>query len=72
MIKTCRLVVDGMTCAACQGAIETHLKSLEGVVSATVCLLTHKAQIQYKPKFIGIRTLIEEVEAIGFGAKFEA
>jgi copper chaperone CopZ len=61
-----------MTCAACTGTIESHLKSLEGVVEATVSLLTHIANIQYRPNKIGLRTLIEEIEAIGFNAKYEA
>jgi copper chaperone CopZ len=47
------------------------LKGLDGVVSASVSLLTHKSQISYQPHIIGIRTLIEKVEEIGFSAKFE-
>ena len=71
-IKTCIVIVDGMTCASCQQVIETHLRSLKGVVSATVSLLTHRCEIKYRPKFIGVRTLIEEVEATGFSARYEA
>jgi copper chaperone CopZ len=48
------------------------LNSLEGIVSCSVNLLTHKALIKFKPRHIGIRTIIEEVEAIGFDAKYEA
>lgn len=43
-----------------------------GVVSATVSLLTHKATIQFQEKLIGLRTIIEEIEALGFEAKYEA
>ena len=71
-IKTCIVIVDGMTCASCQQVIETHLRSLNGVISATVSLLTHRCEIKYRPKFIGVRTLIEEVEATGFSARYEA
>lgn len=34
-------------------------------------LLTHKGEIAYRPKKIGIRDLINEIEALGFGAIFE-
>lgn len=66
------MIISGMTCAACQCAIEGHLKSLDGVISATVSLLTHKSSIQYRPKVIGLRSIIEEIEAIGFSARYEA
>jgi hypothetical protein len=49
IIKTCTLIVSGMTCASCQATIENHLKSLEGVSDASISLLTHKANIRYKP-----------------------
>lgn len=72
VIKNVQLIITGMTCASCQNTIESHLKSLEGITSVTVSLLTHKATIQYQSKLIGIRKMIEEVEAIGFEAKYEA
>lgn len=50
VIKTCVIVVEGMTCTNCTNTIENHLKSLNGVVSASVSLLTHKANITYKSK----------------------
>lgn len=36
-----------------------------------ISLLTHKGTIQYKPKLIGIRDLIDEIEQLGFSAKYE-
>lgn len=71
-MQTCTLIVDGMTCSACQQTIETHLNSLDGIKSATVSLLTHKASIQYNQKAIGIRNIIEEIEMLGFDARYEA
>ena len=71
-MQTCTMIIDGMTCSACQTTIENHLNSLDGIKSATVSLLTHKATIHYKPKKIGIRTIIEEIEMLGFDARFEA
>ncbi len=34
--------------------------------------MTHKATISYNPKAIGIRTMIEEIECLGFDARYEA
>lgn len=45
--KKCTLIIDGMTCAACQGSIENHLRSVEGITLASVSLLTHKATVEY-------------------------
>jgi P-type Cu+ transporter len=45
---------------------------LEGIKSATISLLTHKATISYSTKAIGIRTMIEEIECLGFDARYEA
>lgn len=71
VIKICTLIISGMTCANCQTTIENHIKSLEGVSDCSISLLTHKGTITYKPKTIGIRDLIDEVEQLGFGAKYE-
>jgi len=72
VMQTCTMIVDGMTCSACQQTIENHLNSLDGIKSATVSLLTHKATIKYNPKAIGIRNIIEEIEMLGFDARYEA
>lgn len=61
-----------MTCASCQNALEAHLFSMEGVAYASVSLLTHKVKVSYRPQVIGIRQIIEQVEAIGFRATYEA
>lgn len=60
-----------MTCTVCSNTIESHLVTISGVLSASVSLLTHKATIHYEPDLIGIRTLIEEIECLGFGARYE-
>lgn len=72
VIKVCTLIISGMTCANCQTTIETHIKSLEGVNDCSISLLTHKGTITYKPNIVGIRDLIDEVEQLGFGAKYLA
>jgi Cu+-exporting ATPase len=60
-----------MTCAACIQTIENHLTTVDGIVTAKVNLLTHKAVITYRTKTIGIRSIIDEIEAVGFGATYQ-
>ena len=45
--KSTSLAIEGMTCANCSSAIETHLMSLAGGDSVSVSLLTNKAVIEY-------------------------
>ena len=72
IIKNLSIIIDGMTCSTCSNTIETHLNSVSGIVAASVSLLTHKASIQYQTKKIGIRSIIEEIESLGFGGKYES
>ena len=72
VIKNVYIIVEGMTCTNCTQTIENHLKGLNGVVNATVSLLTHKANVQFRSQQIGLRTILEEIEALGFTAKYEA
>ena len=61
-----------MTCSNCQQAIEKHLRSVEGVTSVQVSIMTNKALVEFESKVIGIRQIIEEVEMIGFEAEYES
>ncbi|GMF25068.1 unnamed protein product [Phytophthora fragariaefolia] len=64
------LLIGGMMCGSCSNSIETLLINTEGVLSASVNLATGKAAIRYDKTMIGIRTLIESVEAIGYEASY--
>ena len=57
-----------MTCSNCSNAIENGLKNVKGVVSVSVSLMTHKAVVEYMTKELNVRSIIEEVEDLGFGA----
>lgn len=63
------LGLEGMTCGTCSNSIEVHCKSLSGVISATVSLVLERAEVVFDPLITNPDTLIEEIEAIGFGAK---
>lgn len=64
------LLVGGMTCNSCANSVEGALKQAEGVISATVSFATEKATVRFDKDLIGIRTLVETVEDIGYDASY--
>ncbi len=60
------LVIDGMTCAACVGHVESALNGVEGVVSASVNLATERASVEYVPGVTGVSGLRHAVEDAGY------
>ncbi|GGO76603.1 copper-translocating P-type ATPase [Marinobacterium nitratireducens] len=60
-----RLAVTGASCGGCVGKIEKALKAVEGVETATFNLADREAKVrgQVEPA-----TLVEAIEAAGFGA----
>ncbi|KAJ8528749.1 hypothetical protein ON010_g14580 [Phytophthora cinnamomi] len=64
------LLIGGMTCSSCSNAVENMLKNTDGVLFAVVNLATEKAVIRFDKTLVGIRTLIESVEDIGYEASF--
>ncbi|KYQ83170.1 ATPase [Acinetobacter sp. NRRL B-65365] len=60
------LQVEGMTCASCVGRVETALKKVEGVQSASVNLATERADITLA-KPIDRQVLIQAIERTGYG-----
>lgn len=65
------LKVEGMTCSACSGTVERHLKKLPGVDRVTVSLILNRAFVLCQADRISPQDLAEEVEAIGFDANIE-
>ncbi|KAG6613474.1 putative copper-transporting ATPase [Phytophthora cinnamomi] len=64
------LLVGGMTCNSCSNSVENALKQTEGVVSAVVSFATEKAIVRFDKDVVGIRTLVETVEDIGYDASY--
>ncbi|KAF5765853.1 putative cu(+) exporting ATPase [Helianthus annuus] len=46
--------ITGMTCAACSNSVEGAIRSLNGVVSASVALLQNKADVVYYPNLVNV------------------
>ena len=60
------IAVDGMTCAACVGHIESALSDVEGVVTAGVNLASERAAIEYIPGIAAVSDLRQAVEDAGY------
>ena len=58
-----------MTCSSCTGAIENHIKSLNGALEINISLLTNRAVIKHDLKILGARQIISEIEDLGFEAQ---
>lgn len=65
-----QLLIGGMTCNSCANSVETALKMTDGVVSVNVSFATEKAVIRFDKEVVGIRTLVEAVEDIGYDATY--
>lgn len=55
--KTLMMRVGGMACAACAASIEKGLKRLEGVISASVSVMSNTARVEYNPAVIQVRII---------------
>jgi Cu+-exporting ATPase len=64
--KTAELDVIGMTCAACVRRIEKALTKVEGVSSAHVNLVNHRATVQYDPARTAAAALARAVVDAGY------
>ncbi|KAL4150387.1 hypothetical protein PRNP1_009789 [Phytophthora ramorum] len=64
------LLISGMTCNSCANSVEGALNRTKGVISAAVSFATEKAVIRFDKAAVGVRTLIESVEEIGYEASY--
>ncbi|KAI3664914.1 hypothetical protein L6452_43526 [Arctium lappa] len=68
-MKRIQVRVTGMTCAACSGSVEGALMSLNGVISASVALLQHKADVVFDPNLVKEEDVKNAIEDAGFDAE---
>jgi P-type Cu2+ transporter len=64
-----RLLIGGMTCAACTWLIEQSLKNLEGVEQAAVNLQQSRLDIAYRHDALPLSQLYARVESLGYTAR---
>jgi len=63
------LAIDGMTCAACVGAVERALYKRDGVEHVSVNLMGKRGQVVYFPSKIGLEGMMDAVNDEGFTAR---
>ncbi|ASP34296.1 heavy metal translocating P-type ATPase [Labrenzia sp. VG12] len=59
------LPIEGMHCASCVGRVENALKSVDGVVAASVNLATERADIQFD-KAVKPDAVVSAIEGLGY------
>jgi P-type Cu+ transporter len=62
------LPVLGMTCASCQHHVEQALRATEGVESAHVDLMAHRASVVFDPATAKPEQLVEAIRGAGYDA----
>ena len=67
--KKITIVIEGMHCNHCSGAIADGLKKLNGVKSADVLFTTGKAKVVYDPDVVKVEQLLAVVKELGYTVK---
>ncbi|EFJ19167.1 hypothetical protein SELMODRAFT_233397 [Selaginella moellendorffii] len=62
-------LVGGMTCTACVNSVEGVLAKLPGVKRVAVALATEMGEVEFDPKAVQRRQIIETIEDAGFEAE---
>lgn len=60
------LSIQGMTCASCVSAIERAIRSLPGVLSASVSLLSNRAEVTFCQTRTSEHDIVRAIHKIGF------
>ena len=60
------LTIGGMTCTACVSHVEHALRSVNGVLDASVNLATERARVNYVPGLAGVSEFRESLEDSGY------
>ena len=66
-----KFTIGGMSCAACSAAAERAVRSVDGVISADVNLLSKTLFCEYDSKKTSSAEIIRAIEKIGFTAEVE-
>lgn len=67
-MTTKKYSVDGMSCAACQAAVERCVSALDGVLSVSVSLLSNSMVVSFDESNLSDDVIIKAVSDAGYGA----
>ncbi|XP_022926513.1 copper-transporting ATPase RAN1-like [Cucurbita moschata] len=68
-MRRVQVTVSGMTCAACSNSVESALRGLNGVLTASVALLQNRADVVFDPSIVKVEDIKEAIEDAGFEAE---
>ncbi|MGH2716501.1 MAG: heavy metal translocating P-type ATPase [Thermoleophilaceae bacterium] len=68
-VTQAELAVEGMHCASCAVRVQRVLSRQPGVADASVNFATHRAEVVYDPRSVGLEQLGQAVERIGYGVR---
>lgn len=68
-MRTLRLSIDGMTCAACVQTVESALLKLGGVKRASISLPMGRVTVVVDTNLLSPARLEETIRSVGYGAK---
>lgn len=60
------LILEGITCAACVWLNETHLNSLDGIISANINYSNRRARVRWDNSKIQLSDILESISRIGY------
>lgn len=63
--------VYGMTCAACQAAVERGVKKVDGIQAVDVSLLSNTMKVEYDPSKTTLDQIMKAVEETGYEAALQ-
>ncbi|KAL8273738.1 hypothetical protein Esti_002338 [Eimeria stiedai] len=69
VVSACELLIGGMTCTACTGAVQGALLKHPGVIEAKVDILRETARIAYESGSVTPDSLCNVVQGLGFDAQ---
>ncbi len=62
------IAIEGMSCAACVARVESSLRKLNSVETASVNLATERARVTYDPSALSDAEIIDAIERSGYKA----
>ncbi len=63
--------IEGMTCSACQAAVEKAVNKIEGVKEVNVNLLNNSMDIEYDDNVLNSKNILKAVSKVGYKAKLK-
>ncbi|KAJ9216649.1 hypothetical protein DTO166G4_1865 [Paecilomyces variotii] len=66
--KSVNLSLYGLTDAAAATSLEETVRQKPGIISISISVATSRASVSYNSSIVGIRSIVETIEAAGFNA----